>query len=351
MIYTEPPVLFQPIDIRACTLKNRVVMSPMCQYSAQQDGRPTHWHHVHWATRAVGGVSLVFGEATAVSPEGRLTSNDLGLYNEDQAEAFRAGVNLVHSLGAKFGVQINHCGRKSWGRTKGQSEFRLISASAIAFDKGWAVPESLSVDEIEDLTQRFTRSACLALTFGADVIEIHAAHGYLFHQFLSPISNVRKDEYGGSLENRARFLIDVVRRVRQKIGPEVPLFIRISCTDWAEPQGFVLEDAVRLSQFLRDAGADVIDCSAGGTLPITNPLLREGYQLPFAEKIRKEAQIATAAVGLLTHAGFCNTAIKEEKCDLVFLGRELLRNPYWTLHAAKQYSLSDLCPMQYIRGF
>jgi NADPH2 dehydrogenase len=351
MSNTERPILFQPLDIRACSIKNRVVMSPMCQYSAHNDGKPNQWHHLHWSTRAIGGVGLVFGEATAISPEGRLTLNDLGLYNEEQAEAFRIGINLVHSFGAKFGVQINHCGRKSWGRTKGKSEFRLVSASSIAFDEGWGIPDSLSVDEIEILTQQFVKSAVLAITSGADVIEIHAAHGYLFHQFLSPISNIRKDIYGGSLENRSRFLIDVVSRVRQKIGQYTPLFVRISCTDWAEIGGFTAEDSVFVSKWLSEVGADLIDCSTGGTLPVTSPPLIEGYQLSFAEKIKKEAHIATAGVGLLTQADFCNDALSEEKCDLVFLGRELLRNPYWTLDAAKKYGISDVLPEQYIRGY
>lgn len=351
MTNTERPILFQSLEIRACSLKNRIVMSPMCQYSALEDGKPHQWHHLHWATRAIGGVGLVFGEATAVSPDGRLTPNDLGLYNEDQAEAFRAGIDSVHSFGAKFGIQINHCGRKSWGRTKGKSEFRLVSASSVAFDEGWEIPDSLSIDEIENITQQFVNSSALAVTCGADVLEIHAAHGYLFHQFLSPISNIRNDMYGGSLENRARFLNDVVIRVRQKIGLDIPLFVRISCTDWAEPGGFTAEESVTVSKWLGEAGADLIDCSSGGTLPITNPPLKEGYQLPFAEKIRKEAQIATAAVGLLTREDFCNTALHEQRCDLVFLGRELLRNPYWALAAAKKYGIADLFPMQYVRAF
>jgi len=351
MSNNERPILFQPLNIRACSVKNRIVMSPMCQYSAQEDGKPNQWHSIHWSTRAIGGVGLVMSEATAVSPDGKLTPNDLGLYNEDQAQAFRSPIELVHSYGAKFGVQLGHCGRKSWGRTKGKSEFKLVSASPIAFDQGWEMPLALSVDEIENITVQFEKSAKLAKDCGADIIEIHAAHGYLLHQFLSPISNVRTDLYGGSLENRARFLIGVVKRIRQKIGQEMPLFVRISCTDWAEPVGFTEEDAVPLSKWLYEAGADLIDCSTGGTLPITNPSLHEGYQLRFSEKIRKEAGVATASVGLLTQVEFCNAAIVEKKCDLVFLGRELLRNPYWVLAAAKKYGITDLFPQQYVRGF
>lgn len=351
MTKAESPILFQPLTIRVCTLKNRIVMSPMCQYSALDDGKPNQWHHLHWSTRAIGGVGLVFGEATAVSPDGRLTPNDLGLYNNEQAEAFKVGIDLVHSYGAKFGIQINHCGRKSWGRTKGKSEFQLVSASSIPFDQGWETPDALSIDEMENITQQFLKSAELAMACGADVLEIHAAHGYLFHQFLSPISNTRQDSHGGPLENRARFLIDVVKRIRQTIGETVPLFVRISCTDWAEPNGFTAEESVIVSKWLSEAGADLIDCSTGGTLPITNPPLKEGYQLSFAEKIRKEAQIATGAVGLLTQVDFCNAALEDQKCDLVFLGRELLRNPYWALDAAKKYGITDTCPVQYIRAF
>jgi 2,4-dienoyl-CoA reductase-like NADH-dependent reductase (Old Yellow Enzyme family) len=351
MSNTERPVLFQPLTIRDCTFKNRVVMSPMCQYCAADDGKPNHWHETHWSTRAIGGVGLVFSESTAISAEGRLTPNDLVLSNEEQAEAFKKAIAVVHSYGAKFGIQINHCGRKSWGRTKGKSEFRLVSASPIAFDQGWETPDELSAADIEQIAQQFIKSAGLAVEVGADVVEIHAAHGYLFHQFLSPISNTREDAYGGSLENRAKFLIDVVKRVREKIGAGIPLFVRISCTDWAEPDGFTATDAVSVSRWLQEAGADLIDCSTGGTLPITNPPLGEGYQVLFAEKIKKETGMATAAVGLLTQPDFCNSVVEEQKCDLIFLGRELLRNPYWVLGAAKQYGITDLYPAQYVRGF
>jgi len=323
----------------------------MCQYSADNDGVSTSWHHVHWATRAIGGVGLIIGEATAIRQDGRLTANDLGLWNEEQARALKNGIDLVHANGAKFAVQIGHCGRKSWGRTKGHSDFRLISSSSIAFDADWEKPEALNLLEIEELTECFVNSANLAMKSGADVVEIHAAHGYLFHQFLSPLSNIRTDEYGGSLENRSRFLVDVASRVRSAIGKNVPLFVRISCTDFAEPDGFLLADAVKLSCVLRDVGIDVIDCSAGGTLPVTNPVLREGYQLPFAEKIRKESAIIVAAVGMLTDANFCNLAIEKGDCDFVVLGRELLRNPYWALHAAKQFKVGEIVPVPYVRAF
>lgn len=343
--------LFHPLKINNCTLKNRIVMSPMCQYSAMVDGKPNQWHDIHWTTRAIGGVGLIFSEATSVSPDGKLTPNDLGLYNEEQSEAFEKSINLVHSYGAKFGIQLNHCGRKSWGRTKGKSMFKLVSASQIPFDKDWEVPFSLSQEEIEIIITQFEKSAELAIKSGADVIEIHAAHGYLLHQFLSPISNTRSDIYGGTLYNRARFLIDIVTRVRKKIGQNIPLFVRISCTDWAEPNGFTLNDAIALSQFLKQVGVDLIDCSTGGSLPITNPPLEEGYQISFSEKIKKEAKILTGGVGLLQQIDFCENILKTEKCDLIFLGRELLRNPYWALNAAKKFAAQDLLPQQYLRGF
>ena len=306
---------------------------------------------MHWTTRAIGGVGLIIGEATAIRKDGRLTPNDLGLWNDEQAEALKTGIDMVHANGAKFAVQIGHCGRKSWGRTKGRSDFRLVSSSSIAFDADWEKPEALNLQAIEELTECFVNSATLAMKAGADIVEIHAAHGYLFHQFLSPLSNIRKDEYGGPLENRARSLVEVARRVRSSIGQDVPLFVRISCTDFAEPEGFVLADAAKLSRMLRDVGVDVIDCSAGGTLPVTNPVLRQGYQLPFAEKIRKESNIKVAGGGLLTDADFCNAAIEKGDCDFVVLGRELLRNPYWALHAAKQFKVGEIVPIQYVRAF
>jgi 2,4-dienoyl-CoA reductase-like NADH-dependent reductase (Old Yellow Enzyme family) len=323
----------------------------MCQYSASNDGVSTYWHHVHWTTRAIGGVGLIICEATAIREDGRLTPNDLGLWNEEQAKALKTGIEMVHASGAKFAVQIGHCGRKSWGRTKGHSDFRLVSSSSIVFDEHWEKPEALNLQEIEELTECFVNSATLAMKAGADIVEIHAAHGYLLHQFLSPLSNIRTDEYGGSLENRARLLVEVASQIRSSIGQDVPLFVRISCTDFAEPNGFVLADAVKLSCMLRDVGVDVIDCSAGGTLPITNPVLREGYQLPFAEKIRKESNIKVAGVGLLTDAHFCNTALENGDCDFVVLGRELLRNPYWALHAAKQFKFGEIVPVQYVKAF
>jgi 2,4-dienoyl-CoA reductase-like NADH-dependent reductase (Old Yellow Enzyme family) len=323
----------------------------MCQYSASNDGVSTYWHHVHWTTRAIGGVGLIICEATAIRGDGRLTPNDLGLWNEEQSKALKKGIEMVHASGAKFAVQIGHCGRKSWSRTKGRSDFGLVSSSSIAFDEHWEKPEALNLQEIEELTKCFVNSATLAMKAGADILEIHAAHGYLLHQFLSPLSNIRTDEYGGSLENRARLLVEVASQIRSSIGKDVPLFVRISCTDFAEPNGFVLADAVKLSCMLRDVGVDVIDCSAGGTLPITNPVLREGYQLPFAEKIRKESNIKVAGVGLLADAHFCNTALEKEDCDFVVLGRELLRNPYWALHAAKQLKFSEIVPVQYVKAF
>lgn len=323
----------------------------MCQYSADSDGKPTAWHQVHWETRAVGGVALVMSEATAISPEGRLTLHDLMLWNLDQAESFRIGTELVHRHGAKFGIQLGHCGRKSWPASKGHGEYRLVSSSGMAFDQGWKIPDALSVAEIKMLVEQFVTSASLAIQAGADVIEIHAAHGYLLHQFLSPLSNIRQDDYGGSLENRARFAVDVVRAVRNTVGVDIPVFVRLSCTDWAEPRGFVLSEAVDAARLLADAGADVVDCSSGGTLPVTSPPLREGYQLPFAEMIRREVKVITAGVGLLEHPDFCNEAIETGRCDLVMLGRELLRNPYWTLQAARHLAVPDVIPRQYLRAF
>ncbi len=347
----DSPNLFSSIQVRKCTIKNRIIMSPMSQYSADLDGIPNAWHYNHWVSRAIGGAGLIICEATSINDDGCLTENDLRLYNKRQMEAFKHGIQLVHDSGAKFGIQLGHCGRKAWSRTKGKTKHNLVSSSRLAFDGDWKTPVELSVSDIGNLVIQFVESARLAVKAGADIVEIHAAHGYLFHQFLSPISNLRQDEYGGNLENRSHFLLEVVVAVREMLGEDIPLFVRLSCTDWAEPEGFTLKDAVIVSELISNSGADLIDCSSGGTLPITSPPLEEGYQLVFSENIRREANILTAGVGLLTGADFCNKAIETGRCDFVALGRELLRNPYWGLHAAAKLNVPEIIPMQYKRAF
>ena len=343
--------LFSPLKIKKMTFKNRIAMSPMCQYSATENGEPNEWHFNHWNTRAIGQVGLIMSEATAIRPDGKLTPNDLGLYNNKQKKLFAIGIEKVHETGSKFGIQLVHCGRKSWGRTKGYGKYKLVAPSPIKFDKDWAEPSQLSIQEIDNLINDFVYSSCLAFETGADLIEIHAAHGYLIHQFLSPISNKRQDEYGGSIINRSKFLVRIIKEIRKKIGKEKLIFIRISCTDWAAKDGYNLKEASETARLAKAAGADLIDCSSGGTLPITNPPLKEGYQLKFAVHIKKKINIMTAGVGLLINPEFINKYIKEEKINLAFLGRELLRNPYWMFHAAKKLNKENFIIPQYLRAF
>jgi NADPH2 dehydrogenase len=348
----DRPMLFSPISIRGKIFKNRIFMSPMSLYSAKNDGIPTNWHLAHWLTRIVGGVGLVMSESTSISPEGRLTENDLCLYNKSQQEAFKKYIDAIHDMGGMFGIQLGHCGRKSYGRTQGKGSKELVSCSPIKFDSDWETPVELSVNKILGIIKNFSDSAERAIKAGSDVIEIHAAHGYLIHQFLSPLSNKRKDKYGGSLENRALFLCQIVSEVRSRIGEEIPLFVRLSCTDWADDiGGFNIDDAEKVASMIAEIGADVVDCSSGGTLPITNPPLRQGYQLGFSSSIRKNSNILTAGVGLLSDIDFCESALIDKKCDFIFLGRELLRNPYWALNAAKYMGIKDIIPAQYIKSY
>ena len=343
--------IFQPIKINSLKLKNRIGMSSMCQYSSDNNGYVKDWHRDHWKTRAIGGVGLIMSEATAIRPDGKLTENDLCLFNKRQSNKFKSAINQIHDLDAKFGIQLVHCGRKSWGKEKGKGKFKLISSSAIAFDNGWVTPNALTEYEINKITDDFAASALLAKDSGADLIEIHAAHGYLIHQFLSPLSNNREDEYGGSIENRSRILKEIIQKCRKVNGKKFPIFIRISCTDWANSKGYNLSQALVTSKIAHQAGADLIDCSSGGTLPITNPPLREGYQIGFASKIRNTIGIPTAGVGLLRNPEKIEKYISEGKIDIALLGRELLRNPYWLFSAAAYFNDKSNIPKQYIRAY
>ncbi len=342
--------IFKPLKIRSLTIKNRIGMSSMCQYSASSNGLVNNWHLQHWNTRAVGGVGLIMSEATAIRSDGKLTNGDLCLFNKRQSSSFKYAIEEVHENGAKFGVQLVHCGRKSWGRSKGLGPHPIVSCSSIKFDEGWEIPKHLSIKKIHSISDDFAESALLAKESGADLIEIHAAHGYLIHQFLSPISNSRDDEYGGSIKNRSRFLEEILKKCRKILGSTYPIFVRLSCTDWASKNGYNLKQAIETSKIARKAGADLIDCSSGGTLPITNPPLREGYQIHFASKIRKAVGVKTAGVGLLKTPEKIEKYLKDDRIDLAFLGRELLRNPYWLLNLAKSQQ-TDYIPKQYSRAF
>ena len=341
-------VLFSPLTLRGLTLKNRVVMSPMNTYSATHDGHPTDFHLVHYGIRALGGVGLVMQEVTAIAPEGRIREADLGLWDDGQVEPLRRIVDFVHSQGAKMGVQIGHAGRKSWTPEKGHGPTAVVGPSAVAFDAGWAVPRELTESDLDGVVTAFAAAAGRALAAGYDVVEIHAAHGYLLHQFLSPVSNRRADAYGGSLENRARLVRRVVQAVRVVWPLDKPLFVRVSATDWT-PGGLDIEQTVELARWLKEDGTDLVDCSTGGNVP-TAPPSGPGYQVPFAHRVRREAGVPTGAVGLITTPELAEEIVRNERADLVFLARELLRNPMWTLHAARRLGVDVEWPMQYRRA-
>jgi 2,4-dienoyl-CoA reductase-like NADH-dependent reductase (Old Yellow Enzyme family) len=327
-------------------------MSSMCQYSANEQGYVNEWHKQHWNSRAVGGVGLILSEATAIRYDGKLTENDLCLFNKIHSKKFKDAISDVHNFGAKFGIQLVHCGRKSWGRKKGFGKYPLVSSSPVNFDVGWSKPKELSISQINTLSDDFANSAILAKESNADLIEIHAAHGYLIHQFLSPLSNYRTDEYGGNIEGRSKFLKEIIEKCRAATGKKYPIFVRLSCTDWSvKPRGYDLKQAIVTSKIAKKAGADLIDCSSGGTLPITNPPLKEGYQIKFAKKIKNDVRILTAGVGLLKSIDKIDSYLQKNNIDIALMGRELLRNPYWVNKAAAKYKYNNLIPKQYIRSY
>ncbi|HXK12816.1 MAG TPA: NADH:flavin oxidoreductase/NADH oxidase [Vicinamibacteria bacterium] len=349
--------LFQPLRLREVTLRNRIAVSPMCQYSARE-GSPTDWHLVHLGSRAVGGAGLVLAEASAVSPEGRISPDDTGLWSEAHVEAWAPIARFVEEQGAVAGIQLAHAGRKAstdapWrgGRPVGEDAggWRPVGPSPLAFADGYPVPRELSAGEIEAVVGAFRDSARRAEEAGFRLVEIHMAHGYLLHQFLSPLTNRRSDAYGGSLENRMRFPLEVARAVREAFPVERPVFARVSATDWVEG-GWDLEQSVAFAVELREAGVDLVDCSSGGTVPDARVPLAPGYQVPFAAAIRERARIATGAVGLLTEPAQAEAIVAEGKADLVLLARQMLRDPYWPLHAARALGAEARWPVQYLRA-
>ena len=348
------PRLFDPYSIRDVTFRNRIFVSPMCQYSSG-DGLPTNWHLVHLGSRAVGGAGLVIVEASAVSPEGRITFWDSGIWSQQHADAFAPIVQFIESNGAVAGIQLAHAGRKAstdapWRGgaviADGPHSWQTVAPSAIPFREGEPVPHALTIDEIDRVVDDFVRAAKLARSAGFRVVELHFAHGYLVHEFLSPLCNTRDDEYGGSIENRMRLGLRIAEAVRAEW--EGPLFVRISATDWVEG-GWDLPQSVVLSRKLRELGIDLIDCSSGGAVPHARITAGPGYQVPFARAIREEAQIATGAVGLITEAQQAEAIIREGSADVVLLARQLLRDPYWPLHAAKELGVEVKWPDQYGR--
>ncbi|MCU1228550.1 MAG: namA [Acidobacteria bacterium] len=349
--------LFESFTLRGITFRNRVFVSPMCQYSSN-DGLPTPWHFVHLGSRAVGGASLVFVEASAVSPEGRITFWDSGIWSQQHADAFRPIVQFIEAQGAVAGIQLAHAGRKAstekpWlgGQviSDGPFSWTTLAPSAIPFREGEPIPHALTLGEIDEVVEQFVRAAGYALDAGFRVLELHAAHGYLLHEFLSPQSNAREDEYGGSLENRMRLTLRVAKAIRERMPDELPLFVRISASDWV-PEGWTLEESVVLARELKTLGVDLIDCSSGGNVAKARIGIGPGYQVPFAERIRAEAGIATGAVGLINDAQQAEAIIASGRADAVLLARAFLRDPYWALHAAKELGADAPWPPQYERA-
>jgi len=352
------PHLFDPLSLRGVELGNRIAVSPMCQYSCV-DGFPTDWHFVHLGSRAVGGAGLVLTEAAAVVPEGRISPQDLGIWSDEHIEPFVRITRFVHEQGSVAGVQLAHAGRKAstyrpLEKKPGtiptaEGGWQPVAPSPVAFDQTYAIPEALSEDGIRAVVRRFAEAAERAQQAGFRVVEIHAAHGYLLHQFLSPFSNKRTDQYGGSLENRTRLVREVAAAVREKWPERFPLLVRISATDWAEG-GWDIEQSLELVRQLRPLGVDLIDCSSGGSVPNARMPIGPGYQTPFAERLRRETGVATGAVGMITSPAQADHIIRTGQADLVLLARELLRDPYWPLRAARELGQKSPWPGQYLRA-
>ncbi len=349
-------LLFSPLTIKQVTLKNRIAVSPMCQYSAE-DGFPNDWHFVHLGSRAVGGAGLILAEATGVSPEGRITPFDLGLWKDDQMDAFRRITDFIHRHGSVAGIQLAHAGRKASTDAPWRGGGRLgpeaggwepLAPSPVGF-RADERPAELSAAGIEQVIRDFASAARRALGCGFRVLEVHAAHGYLVHQFLSPLSNRRTDQYGGTFENRIRLLLEIIGAVRGEWPDDLPLFVRISATDWAEG-GWDEEQSVALARILKDRGVDLIDCSSGGLVPDARIPAGPNYQVPFAGRIRSEAGIMTGAVGLITGAEQAEKILADDQADLILVARQLLRNPYFPLQAAHELGDEVSWPDQYERA-
>jgi len=351
------PHLFDPFTLRGVTLANRIVVSPMCQYSSA-DGFAGEWHLVHLASRAVGGAALVFTEATAVAAEGRISPQDLGIYRDEHVDGLAGLVRAIHSLRCPAGIQLAHAGRK------GSTTPPWQGSTAIAADAGgwqplgptdrpfsstYPLPRAMTLPDIEEAIAHFSAAAARAVDAGFDVVELHAAHGYLIPEFLSPLVNTRSDGYGGSFDNRVRLCLAIVDAIRARLPDRMPLLVRISASDWKEG-GWDIDQSIELARRLRARGADLIDCSSGGAVPDVVIPLEPGYQVPFAERIRQGAGIPTGAVGLITEPVQANAIIAGCRADVVLLARELLRDPYWPLRAARELGHLVPWPIQYLRA-
>ncbi len=355
---TSTPHIFTPITFRSVTAKNRIMVSPMCQYSAD-DGVANDWHFQNLASRAVGGAGIVFTEVAHTEPTGRITPYCLGLWNDTQRDALARIVRFVKSQGAVAGIQLGHAGRKGstarpWDGGKpiapADGGWEIIAPSAIAFGEGYAVPVAMDKAMINETIAQFVANTRRAREAGFDMVEVHAAHGYLIHEFMSPISNRRTDEYGGSFENRIRYLLEVVDAVRSEWPDDKPLFVRISATDWIDG-GWDLDSSIKLAQLLKEGGkVDLVDCSSGGLSPQQKITLHPGYQVPFAAAIRSRAQIATGAVGLINSPELAEQIVASGQADVIIMARAMLNDPYWPLHAAKVLKTKIAWPPQYERG-
>ncbi len=342
---TEDLSLFTPLLLRAVTARNRLWISPMCQYSVfAEDGVATDWHLVHLGSRAVGGAGLVIAEATAVEPRGRISRQDLGLWDDRQVEGLARIARVMAEHGAVPAIQLAHAGRKA-------DDPDAIAPSALPFSTQSAAPRALDATDLAAVVRAFRDAAGRAAAAGFQVVEIHAAHGYLLHEFLSPISNRRADAYGGSFANRTRLLLEVTAAVRGVWPDRLPLFVRISATDWVAGPAWDIEQSVALAGLLKAAGVDLIDCSSGGLTPAQQVPLAPGYQVPFAARIRREAGIATGAVGLITQARHAQEIVQAGQADAVLIGRQSLRDPYWPLRAAAELGRAPAVPFQYQRGW
>ncbi len=349
--------LFEPLQIRDVRFRNRIFVSPMCQYSSE-DGMPNDWHLVHLGSRAVGGAALVIVEASAVTPEGRISAKDSGFWSDQHAEAFKRITAFIKSQGAATGIQLAHAGRKAatdtpWrgGRPLSAESggWPTVAPSPLPFADGYATPHELSATEINELVARFIQATHRAYAARFDVVEIHMAHGYLLHEFLSPLSNHRNDEYGGDFAGRIKLPLRVAAAVREAFPAHLPVFVRISATDWVEG-GWDLEQSVAFVRELQKIGIDLIDCSSGGTVPVAAIPAAPGYQVPFAAAIRKQVGIKTGAVGIITEPQQAESIIANGEADAVLIAREFLRDPYWPLHAAKALQVDVPYPVQYERA-
>jgi 2,4-dienoyl-CoA reductase-like NADH-dependent reductase (Old Yellow Enzyme family) len=349
--------LFEPFRLRGVTFPHRIVVSPMCQYSAE-NGHPTDWHFVHLGSFALGGAALVFTEATAVTDEGRISPADTGIWTDAQAEDWARIVRLLNSQGSLAGIQLAHAGRKAstsvpWVGLKpvppSEGGWTPVAPSAIPFNEGYPVPRELTTEEVREVVRAFAVAAKRASDAGFQVIEIHSAHGYLLHEFLSPLSNKRTDCYGGSFENRIRLLCEVVSAVRNEWGEDRPLFVRVSSTDWAEG-GWTIDDTVELARRIAALGVDLLDCSSGGNVPNVNLFQAFGFQTSFAERVRRETGMPTGAVGQIVSAVQADHIVRSGQADVVLLAREMLRDPHFPMRAARELGQPMTYPKQYVRS-